>query len=137
MSCLLFPPFMHVKTDWALPLLYQHLIMVYVLYSRPPLVLSALCIAEHDGFTVQSSPSSPFTLTVTGLPCPLAADLFTSSVLSLSPPLFSRHASNALSQFFFWVLASLISLPPSEICRAFLVLCRVAHQTHSAVTIRT
>lgn len=51
---------------------YQHLIIVVFYIHSLPLVLSAPCILEHDGLTVQSSHSSPFMLTPTGLPCPLA-----------------------------------------------------------------
>lgn len=53
-------------------LLYQHLIIVVFYIHSLPLVLSAPCILEHDGLTVRSSHSSPFMLTLTGLPCPLA-----------------------------------------------------------------
>lgn len=71
----------------TLPLLCQR---SYVLYSQTSSVPSTLCILEHEGLTVQSSHSSPFMLTMTDLPCPLA-DLFIGSVLSLRPLLFSRH----------------------------------------------
>lgn len=44
----------------------------YVLYSQASSVPPSLCILEHEGLTVQSSHSSPFMLTLTVLPCPLA-----------------------------------------------------------------
>lgn len=45
-----------------------------VLYAHTSSAPSTLCIL-HEGLTVQSSHSSPFMLTLTGPPCPLA-DLF-------------------------------------------------------------
>lgn len=60
------------KSDWGIPVFCQHLIIaVFYIHGRS-LVLSAPCILEHDGLTVQSSRSSPFMLTLTGRPCPLA-----------------------------------------------------------------
>ena len=103
--------------------LSQHLIMAVFYIHWASLLPSTLCILEHEGLTVQSSHSSPFMLTLTGLPCP-PADLFIGSVLSLRLLLFSRHTSNASSLFSSRVPAFL-PLPLAD------VICGTCIMTHT------
>ena len=101
LSISIFPGFCFIccKTRWLLPLFQIYFLHCWHWISLQLCFIFTglfLCILEHDVLAEQMSHSSPFMLTLTALPCPLA-DLFIGSVLSLRPHSLSRHRSNISS----------------------------------------